>query len=1150
MSRPLKIILAIFILYSSFFILNSPVSAATETSLNQLASDIDLWLSKPDVEAYIVWQYSGSSTNYWDNDQYSFYRHEDDKDNNVCALLQEKSAQYSSKSIGVNIWAFGTGGKDSDTVKDTLNYLSESCGVKALRVFGTPDLGGTTGIRKIISNKPDNMKLVVALANFYRGSDSILPGSILSNPTSWYGGGYTASGYLKYAEDVAKIPGIYAIELGNEPHCANKADCVGTYTTWATDVSMAIKAAANSVGNANLKISIGQAASSNTTRGDSPTPSDGNQDYKKSNFAPNTAINFYSGHHYGDTENQINLEAYNLTPHQSARPFYIGEAGFMFGETPAGRAKPIEPFESSIEQDPIFVHKFDLEELRGQYVPTYAESPDTHAQFGGPTEYCGTWRNLFIDCSDVLQEVRRDLLPKRLPWLGSESAAATGALSDRYLSVATQYGYKAPRGAKAVLSAPINKLTPSPQQFRDIMQYLRSIVRKCASLNTEEERRRCALPRTVNVGNEEMTEITFYFRYLSSLTSADQLTNLPEEVQQVFKQIVSQVQEGKEFKIALWFNYLDDPQDAELTNPQTGANATPTTPQGAVDILHFGSRKVDIKWVPFLVPVTAGTEADPTIPDSADATPKKTRKPLLSARYQQKLEVDWQNRIASRYDALQEPEFATGPCIPCDQDEQCRRDELVHSMAMIINASFYNDCEQLPYGEQANTATIDTRMGLSGLSGTTNSIAAFFQAVSNIFLSFGSDIIHGLTSSGDEAFLQVAVDPTKEGELTIVSRSWILAPPETLKLNITGQEELAAFTPAYLKNRLSADNNDSFTDYYQMHNGTTTAVNPTKEIRLQDFIQDLLEDLKITLHLATAENTPGEETVRGLVNGQQAVGFQKYISNATQTSNSQYSFNNSTDENGTPCKDNLDEADCFYWENGAFENSTTTIERPAPQTPPTSTPTSTEALVCAPHPRPDGGDGAPDVHEGEDGVFGAPPLNKIIRDAAAKYGIKPCVLAGIAMVEAPHIFHEEGPNGYTTAKVNALAAPGAVDEMNCHPNSCTAAGPMQMLTGFCGNPQTCGQNYKDPNDPNKYTGGHSWEEFQNAGDRCPNCNVCNLYDSIYAAAAFLKARAGSNPTPTNAVKAYFGECSDPLPGYLGGNHNYCSFAEAFCTNSH
>ena len=795
---------------------------------------------------------------------------------------------------------------------------------------------------------------------------------------------------------------------------------------------------------------------------------------------------------------------------------------------------PVEPFESSIEQDVIFVPELDLERLRGQYVPTYAESPDTHASFGGRTDLCGTILGGFIDCARTLQLTRTDLLPNRTPWLGSEAAAATNTPSDRYLSASTQYSHKAPGLAQPAYWSPLYHLASQAEQFRANLQYLRSIVRKCASLPTEIERRRCALPRTVIVDGEEMTEITFYFRYLSSLTSVDQLSSLPEQVQQVFRQIIPQVREGVEFEIAFWFNYLDDPQDAELNNPSLGSIA-----QGAVDILH-GARTVDIKWVPFLVPVVAGTQVDPAIPDSADATPKQTLNHFLTASKQEQLAVDWQNRIDSRYDALQEPDFATGPCVPCDQDEQCRRDELVHSMAMIINASFYNDCEQLPYGEQANTASIPSYMGLLGMP------TGILGSISNFFQSAGDAIRQGISNTGGEDYLQIHLDPTQQGELTIVSRSWILAPPETLKLNITGQEEINVFTPAYLQTSFSPDNNDTFTNYYQMHNGTTTEGDATMELDLQGTIQGILERFRVILQLSTAD-TPGEETVRGLLFGQTGVGFLKLMANWTQPFISPFSFRNSTNENGVPCTDNLDEADCFYWENGALDNVTTTITRPAPS--PTTSTNSTETLVCAPHSRPDGGDGAPDVHEGEDGVFGAPPLNKIIRDAAAKYGIKPCILAGIAMVEAPHIFHEEGPNGYTTAKVNALAAPGAVDNMNCHPNSCTASGPMQMLTGFCGNPQTCRQNYQDPNDPNKYTGGHSWEDFKNSSSRCPNCNVCNLYDSIYAAAAFLNARAANKNSASSAVTAYFGNCGTPLPGYLGGNYNYCGFVEAFCDNS-
>lgn len=288
--------------------------------LDDLKSDLDQWLGSG-ASGFLVWQYSGPKDKYFENDPYSFY-----EGSPVCSVLKQAATKYPDKFIGVNIHSLAN---HPNALDSTFQYLSSECGVKVIRVWATPDRGNPLPVLNAASSH--GIQVILVLADYSNSSGDILPGDIRSNPTSWYTSDYKSK-YLPYVKGVVSTlkshPALFGYELANEPHCSGIDVCRGPYKLWANDVAQQIKTI-----DPNVKVSIGQKSSENTTLGDSP----GNGDFKNSNDS--SYINLTSAHYYNSAEKSLASQAQNQS-NQLNKPFYLGEIGYKFDEIPTGSSLP------------------------------------------------------------------------------------------------------------------------------------------------------------------------------------------------------------------------------------------------------------------------------------------------------------------------------------------------------------------------------------------------------------------------------------------------------------------------------------------------------------------------------------------------------------------------------------------------------------------------------------------------------------------------------------------------------------------------------------------------------------------------------------------------------------------------------------------
>lgn len=282
---------------------------------NLLAAEMDEFFDLG-IIGYLVWQYSGSLESPLDNDPFSFF-----KQDPICEVMKEKSTQIGAdKFVGTNMHSLAN--YDVGVINDSLSYLSSQCGASVVRIWGSPDRGGPQAVKKVLDIAQNyGIKIIVVIADYSNSSGDILPGPIRSNPTSWYNSEYQAA-YLPYVQNMANAirghPALYAYELANEAHCSGHAECIAPYARWANQVSLAIKSI-----DPVAKIGIGQKASEDTTRGDSPTPGD----FTYSNSP--SSIGITSGHYYPiNSPNEKTLvRAAKSQADVLGKPFYIGEAG-------------------------------------------------------------------------------------------------------------------------------------------------------------------------------------------------------------------------------------------------------------------------------------------------------------------------------------------------------------------------------------------------------------------------------------------------------------------------------------------------------------------------------------------------------------------------------------------------------------------------------------------------------------------------------------------------------------------------------------------------------------------------------------------------------------------------------------------------------
>ena len=285
---------------------------------NALEGEIEEFFGKGAV-GYLMWQYSGDAPGrgtFFANDQYSWFRNGDTIDNQICSTLSRMGAKYNSEPIGVGVNVWSLGDQSPGVINEHLNYLKNECGVKTIRVFAYA--GGVGGLQNVL-NAADavGVQVIAAIGDYSNGGGGIPKGA----QADWYAGGYASQAvdgivYQSFAQQIAAAAAghssLYALELGNEPHCGGDPGAVGAYNSWAANVSNLLRGAGIP------NVGIGQMASQQGSVCD--TVIQGN--FTASNNASGISVN--SGHYYNAEEKELVLQALAQGP----KLFYIGEAGW------------------------------------------------------------------------------------------------------------------------------------------------------------------------------------------------------------------------------------------------------------------------------------------------------------------------------------------------------------------------------------------------------------------------------------------------------------------------------------------------------------------------------------------------------------------------------------------------------------------------------------------------------------------------------------------------------------------------------------------------------------------------------------------------------------------------------------------------------
>lgn len=152
---------------------------------------------------------------------------------------------------------------------------------------------------------------------------------------------------------------------------------------------------------------------------------------------------------------------------------------------------------------------------------------------------------------------------------------------------------------------------------------------------------------------------------------------------------------------------------------------------------------------------------------------------------------------------------------------------------------------------------------------------------------------------------------------------------------------------------------------------------------------------------------------------------------------------------------------------------------------------------------------------------------ELFQEVEARVGVPSRILEGVWVIEAPGDW-----KNFTAEQIQMFSAPGG-QVLSCRRNECSAAGLMQMTTGFDGQGRShcpeCdgGKAGYCPNmwdlyrsSVNKYGG------YSHVGD------VCNLRDNVYGAAEKLKKDSGTTSQNWTreqvyqAARSYYGSCSN------------------------
>lgn len=171
---------------------------------------------------------------------------------------------------------------------------------------------------------------------------------------------------------------------------------------------------------------------------------------------------------------------------------------------------------------------------------------------------------------------------------------------------------------------------------------------------------------------------------------------------------------------------------------------------------------------------------------------------------------------------------------------------------------------------------------------------------------------------------------------------------------------------------------------------------------------------------------------------------------------------------------------------------------------------------------------------------GSTTLKETMISASQWAGIPPGILAAIVSIEGEHLFR------YSDEQIKQYSSPGTSDPTSCpsnrpEGNECYAKGPMQFTTKttfapFCGN----GILVYD-----------TWNKYKDAVNRAlpseqRTPNVCNIKDSIYAAAWMIKTLSGTDEKQTciwdkgvidKVGAGYYGSCDEKISRY--GGKTYC-----------
>lgn len=134
-------------------------------------------------------------------------------------------------------------------------------------------------------------------------------------------------------------------------------------------------------------------------------------------------------------------------------------------------------------------------------------------------------------------------------------------------------------------------------------------------------------------------------------------------------------------------------------------------------------------------------------------------------------------------------------------------------------------------------------------------------------------------------------------------------------------------------------------------------------------------------------------------------------------------------------------------------------------------------------------------------------LKKILEGASISFKMPAGVLAGVLLLEGPHVF------GYSDPQIIQFGVTeGGMDPINSTPNECGAVGPMQFLTGS-GGTSAC------PN-PDALTL-DVWSSYKNAVNEATSSNrvtlVQNIMDALYAGAKKLRTDATAAGVDPNKI---------------------------------